>query len=174
MVPHFKYSHRLLWISIAFIMVFLVPLFPLYADEPKVSAYETPFLASVVYQNSSDSSADIELNYYPATRRNVTATPASVMNVLSLTLPALGSRSLTIDKLYQKSSTYQGGSITTSTQPLLSTVVFNPQYTPDVGNQMISTGFNGSGATTVYVPTVSKSYCGAKYNRNGYLFSGTG
>ncbi len=116
----------------------------------QVPAYETPFVASVVYQNlSSSQTATIGLRYF---NENSGTNSAQVTNA---TIPILGNKSVYLGNLYQRATNFRGSGVLTSTHDIASVVVYNPQYSSTVrAFPIVQTSTNGAG--TMYFATAVK------------------
>jgi hypothetical protein len=132
-----SYRLRLLWIALIVCLLSIASFLTLDAQDEKISAYDTPFSASMVYLNTNNSASTLSLDYYPAISAGGTATPIPVEALHAFELPPLGSRSFTIERLLQRTRNFQGAGVALSDESFRTTVVLVPQYTANPQNSII-------------------------------------
>lgn len=111
------------------------------------SAYNTPFITSVTYQNISNAQANVIFYFYAEGSGTATQVP--------VTLNANAGASLFIGGVNQLPANFSGSAVVSSNQPIVATLVQIPQSTT-VRNRPVSNGFS-SASSTVTLATVLKN-----------------
>jgi hypothetical protein len=121
------------------------------------NAYETKFITSITYMNIGSDPAELSLVFYNAADGTTETITMTNSDGSARVIPANASASLAVSSISTLSSTWKGGAVVTSTQPLIATLV---QVANDslIRVRPVSNGFGASnGGNTVIIPTVLKT-----------------
>jgi hypothetical protein len=113
-------------------------------------AYQTAFTTSITYQNVSDASSSIQIDFYAENS-------GTVIPVTQPDLAAGAGASIFVGSINTINPSFRGSAVLSSSQRIVATLVQVPQGNAAVKNRPLSNGFEGDeGSTTFLVPTTLK------------------
>lgn len=121
------------------------------------NAYDTKYITSITYMNVGTDAANLSLTFYNADDSTTTDYPLLNINGSAVTIPVKASSSIAVSAVTGLSSTWKGGAVISSNQPLIATMV---QVSNDtvIKVRPVSNGFQSTdGSSKIIVPTVMKS-----------------
>jgi len=146
---------RRLWMSSLLLMVLLAS--SVSAAFAASNAYETNYVTSITYMNVGTDAANLSVTFYNAADGTTADYPLVNSNGSAVTIPVKASSSIAISTVSSLSSTWKGGAVISSNQPLIATMV---QVSNDsvIKVRPVSNGFQSTdGSGTIIVPTVMKA-----------------
>lgn len=146
---------RRLWMSSLLLIVLLASSVSavLAAD----NAYATNYVTSITYMNVGTDAANLSVTFYNAADGTTTDYPLLNPNGSAVTIPVKASSSIAVSAVSSLASTWKGGAVISSNQPLIATMV---QVSNDavIKVRPVSNGFQSTdGSGTIIVPTVMKA-----------------
>ncbi len=146
---------RRLWLSSLLLMVLLAS--SVSAAFAASNAYETNYVTSITYMNVGTDAANLSVTFYNAADGTTADYPLVNTNGSAVTIPVKASSSIAVSAVSSLSSTWKGGAVISSNQPLIATMV---QVSNDsvIKVRPVSNGFQSTdGSGTIIVPTVMKA-----------------
>jgi len=146
---------RRLWMSSLLLMVLLAS--SVSAAFAASNAYETNYVTSITYMNVGTDAANLSVTFYNAADGTTADYPLVNTNGSAVTIPVKASSSIAVSAVSSLSSTWKGGAVISSNQPLIATMV---QVSNDsvIKVRPVSNGFQSTdGSGTIIVPTVMKA-----------------
>ena len=146
---------RRLWMSSLLLIVLLAS--SVSAALAADNAYDTNYVTSITYMNVGTDAANLSVTFYNATSGTTTDYPRLNSNGSAITIPVKASSSIAVSAVNGLSSTWKGGAVISSNQPLIATMV---QVSNDavIKVRPVSNGFQSTdGSGTIIVPTVMKA-----------------
>ncbi|MCX6014947.1 MAG: hypothetical protein NT020_05085 [Chloroflexales bacterium] len=121
------------------------------------NAYAVNYVTSITYMNVGSDAANLSVTFYNAADGTTTDYPLLNSNGSAVTIPVKASSSIAVSAVSGLSSTWKGGAVISSNQPLIATMV---QISNDtvIKVRPVSNGFQSTdGSGTIIVPTVMKA-----------------
>jgi hypothetical protein len=121
------------------------------------NAYATNYVTSITYMNVGTDAANLSVTFYNAADGTTTDYPLLNSNLSAVTIPVKASSSIAVSAVSSFASTWKGGAVISSNQPLIATMV---QVSSDavIKVRPVSNGFQSTdGSGTIIVPTVMKA-----------------
>lgn len=146
---------RRLWLSSLLLIVLLAS--SVSATLAADNAYATNYVTSITYMNVGSDAANLSVTFYDATSGATTDYPILNSNGSAVTIPVKASSSIAVSTVSGLASTWKGGAVISSNQPLIATMV---QVANDavIKVRPVSNGFQSTdGSGTIIVPTVMKA-----------------
>ncbi|NBU63855.1 MAG: hypothetical protein EBS29_05055, partial [Chloroflexia bacterium] len=85
------------------------------------NAYDTKYITSITYMNVGTDAANLSLTFYNAADSTTTDYPLLNINGSAVTIPVKASSSIAVSAVTGLSSTWKGGAVISSNQPLIAT-----------------------------------------------------
>ena len=146
---------RRLWMSSLLLIVLLAS--SVSAALAADNAYATNYVTSITYMNVGTDAANLSVTFYNAADGTTTDYPLLNPNGSAVTIPVKASSSIAVSTVSSLASTWKGGAVISSNQPLIATMV---QVSNDavIKVRPVSNGFQSTdGSGTIIVPTVMKA-----------------
>lgn len=146
---------RRLWMSSLLLIVLLAS--SVSAALAADNAYATNYVTSITYMNVGTDAANLSVTFYNAADGTTTDYPLLNSNGSAVTIPVKASSSIAVSAVSSLASTWKGGAVISSNQPLIATMV---QVSNDsvIKVRPVSNGFQSTdGSGTIIVPTVMKA-----------------
>jgi len=146
---------RRLWMSSLLLIVLLAS--SVSAALAADNAYATNYVTSITYMNVGTDAANLSVTFYNAADGTTTDYPLLNPNGSAVTIPVKASSSIAVSAVSSLASTWKGGAVISSNQPLIATMV---QVSNDavIKVRPVSNGFQSTdGSGTIIVPTVMKA-----------------
>ena len=146
---------RRLWMSSLLLIVLLAS--SVSAALAADNAYDTNYVTSITYMNVGTDAANLSVTFYNAAGGTTTDYPLLNTNGSAVTIPVKASSSIAVSAVSSLASTWKGGAVISSNQPLIATMV---QVSNDsvIKVRPVSNGFQSTdGSGTIIVPTVMKA-----------------
>ena len=146
---------RRLWMSSLLLMVLLAS--SVSAAFAADNAYATNYVTSITYMNVGSDAANLSVTFYNAADGTTTDYPLVNTNGSAVTIPVKASSSIAVSAVSSLASTWKGGAVISSNQPLIATMV-QVSNDPVIKVRPVSNGFQSTdGSGTIIVPTVMKA-----------------